>query len=129
MKLNVTAVLFLAVSFFSCAKKTGSNPADPSITTGTWRISYYWDKADETANFSAYAFMFNSDGTLMAHTSSAIITGTWNESSTKLTINFGTDPVLSKLNSSWQKTEKTSTSIKLKDDNPAQDDQLYFVKN
>ena len=74
--------------------------------------------------------MFNSGGQLMAHANSgAVVTGTWSETSTKFTINFGSDPVLSDLNSEWLKTERTGTVIKLKDDNPSQDDQLHFIKN
>jgi uncharacterized cupin superfamily protein len=66
----------------------------------------------------------------MAHANSgAVVTGTWSETSTKFTINFGSDPVLSDLNSEWLKTERTGTVIKLKDDNPSQDDQLHFIKN
>ncbi len=129
MKKNIAAILFLTVSLFSCTKKSGNNPADPAITTGTWRISYYWDKTDQTANYNPYIFMFNTDGSFMGHTSSSMITGTWSETGTRLTINFASDPVLSKLNGNWLKTEKTATNIKLKDDNPSQDDQLFLVKN
>ena len=46
----------------------------------------------------------------------------------KFNISFGADPVLSELNDDWQIEDKTSTSIKLKDDNPAQDDRLQFTK-
>ncbi len=129
MKLNIAVVLFLTASLFSCTKKADNNPADPAITTGTWRISYYWDKTDQTANYNAYIFMFNTDGSFMGHTTSNMITGTWSETVTRLTINFASDPLLSKMNGDWLKTEKTVTSIKLKDDNPSQDDQLFFVKN
>jgi len=36
---------------------------------------------------------------------------------------------LSELNDDWLITEKTLTVIKLKDDNPGQDDQLHLTKN
>ncbi len=127
MKIKIIAAILLTVTFFSCTKKSDNN-SNTTITTGTWRISLYWDKKDETSNFSSYTFMFNSGGELMAHKSATVITGTWSETGTRLTINF-TDPVLSSLNGNWLKTEKTSTGIKLKDDNPLQDDQLHFVKN
>jgi hypothetical protein len=43
-------------------------------------------------------------------------------------IDFGADPILSELNDDWLKIEKSATFIKLKDDNPAQDDELHFTK-
>jgi len=43
-------------------------------------------------------------------------------------IDFAADPELSDINGNWLKTEKSDTFIKLKDDNPAQDDELHFIK-
>lgn len=129
MKFSIAMALFLTASLFSCTKKPVNDPAGPPLTTGTWRISYYWDKSDQTSNYNVYIFMFNTDGSFMAHTSSNMVTGTWSETGTRLTISFTSEPVLSKINGNWLKTEKTATSIKLKDDNPAQDDQLFFMKN
>jgi hypothetical protein len=57
-----------------------------------------------------------------------VIDGTWSETSTKFIIDFGTDPILSEINDDWLKIEKTSTLMKMKDDNPAQDDELHFSK-
>lgn len=128
MKANILVILLLAATLFSCTKKSDDPAPDVDITTGTWRISYYWDQKDETSNFSSYYFMFLSNGTFMAHDNSGAITGTWTVSGSKLNINF-TNPLLSELNNDWLITEKTTTSIKLKEDNPAQDDKLYFTKN
>lgn len=121
-----TLLLFIVVS----CKRESVNSNNTTALSGTWRINYYWDQKDETSNFTSYYFMFNSGGILMAHTNTgSTITGTWSETSTKFTINFGSNPVLSDLNSEWLKTERTGTVIKLKDDNPSQDDQLHFIKN
>jgi hypothetical protein len=65
---------------------------------------------------------------LKATKGAAIVSGTWSETSTKFIIDFGADPVLNKINDDWIKLEKSATFIKLKDDNPAQDDELHFVK-
>jgi hypothetical protein len=73
--------------------------------------------------------VFGSGGQLTATKGAAVVTGSWSESSNKFTINFGADPVLGSINAHWLKLEKTATTIKLKDDNPLQDDQLTFVKN
>jgi hypothetical protein len=122
-------ILLLPVLIASCTKekRTGTT-TNTDLKNGTWRINYYWDQKDETGNFSGYILMFTDGGVLMAHKGAAVATGTWSETSNKLIINFS-DPVLSKLNDDWLVTEKTATTIKMKDDNPAQDDQLHLVKN
>ncbi len=127
LRISIYALLlFIAVS----CKRESVNGNNTVALSGTWRINYYWDQKDETSDFAGYNFMFNSGGVLMAHgNSGTTITGTWSETSTKFTINFGSDPVLSELNSEWLKTERSGTVIKLKDDNPSQDDQLHFIKN
>jgi hypothetical protein len=125
--------LFILISssfiFLSCTSKKDDTPTSGiDIKQGTWRISYYWDQKDETSNFTTYTIMFAEGGVLMAHKGATLYTGTWSETSSKLIINF-TDPTLSELNDDWLITEKTNASIKLKDDNPAQDDQLHLTKN
>ena len=127
---KVFILLLLSASLAACTQKKDAtdNNTNADIKNGTWRISYYWDQKDETSNFSGYILMFIDGGTLMAHKGAAVATGTWSETSNKLNINFS-DPVLSELNDDWLVTEKTSTSFKLKDDNPAQDDQLHLIKN
>lgn len=128
MIFRFSCLLLLLISFASCTRESVNNNTE--ALSGTWRVNYYWDQKDETSNFAGYNFMFNSGGVLMAHGSSgSTITGTWSESSTKFTINFGSDPILSDLNGEWLKTERTGTVLKLKDDNPSQDDQLHFIKN
>lgn len=124
-------VLVIVLLFQTACKKSNSENGNSNTDlNGTvWKVSYYWDKKDETTNLAPYTFMFNSGGVLMAHTSSSVVNGTWSETSSRLSINFGTDPVLSEINGNWLKTEKIATSIKLKDDNPSQDDQLHFIKN
>lgn len=126
----VLVIIFTILLSSSCSKKddvtvTNSTPA----ITGTYRISFYWDKKDETSNFSGYNFAFNSGGQATATKGGTTVKGTWSETSTKFIVDFGTDAVLSDLNDDWQIVEKTATSIKLKDDNPLQDDQVTFTKN
>lgn len=125
---NTLLYFLLFISISSCKKTGTTETPSVDISNGTWRISYFWDVQDKTSGYSSYYFMFSSDGTLMAHGSSGMFTGTWSETGTRININF-TDPALSDLSSNWLKTELSSTSIKLKDDSPSQDDQLYFVKN
>jgi hypothetical protein len=127
--MRYTFLLIVFVVALAACKKTGTdNNPSVDITSGTWRISYFWDGQDETTNYSSYNFMFLSDGSLMAHGTSNMFTGIWSQAGSKININFGSAP-MNELNGEWLKTEFTNSSIKLKDDNPSQDDQLHFVKN
>ncbi len=133
--INLLSALLLVISFatlqsFSCSKKDDVAVInDTPAITGTYRISFYWDKKDETSDFAGYNFSFNSGGQATATKGGNTFKGTWSESSSKFIIDFGTDAVLSELNDDWQIVEKTTTTIKLKDDNPLQDDQVTFTKN
>jgi len=73
-------------------------------------------------------FIFNSNGTVAATNGSINANGTWSQASSKFNIDFGVTPVFSDLNDDWLIVEKTATSIKLKDDNPARNEKLEFVK-
>lgn len=123
----LTIILMVLITS-SCTKDSVSDPNDTTPPTGQWRIHYYWDEKDETSDFTGYTFDFQSNGVVKATKGAVIVNGTWSETSTKFIIDFGTDPILSEINDDWLKIEKTSTFIKLKDDNPAQDDELHFTK-
>ena len=126
--LPLISALFVLISTSSCTKDSTTNPDNTTPPTGQWRIHYYWDKKDETSNFSGYTFDFLTGGVLKATKGTAVVNGTWSETSTRFNIDFGTTPVLSDINGNWLKTEKSDIIIKLKDDNPAQDDELHFSK-
>jgi hypothetical protein len=126
----VMVTIFTTLQSSSCSKK--DDVAVINNTTaiaGTYRISFYWDKKDETSDFAGYNFSFGSGGQATATKGSTTVKGTWSESSSKFIIDFGTDAVLSELNDDWQIVEKSATTIKLKEDNPLQDDQVTFIKN
>ncbi len=126
--LPLISALFVLLSISSCSKDSTTNPDNTTPPTGQWRVHYYWDKKDETSNFSGYTFDFLTGGVLKATKGAVVVNGTWSETSTRFNIDFGADPVLSKINNNWLKTEKSDTFLKLKDDNPAQDDELHFAK-
>jgi hypothetical protein len=105
-------------------------PGSGGNITGNWKVSLYYDNSkDETYKFSGYTFIFNSSGVLSAINGGTTVNGTWTETGSKLVIDFGAHPVLSDMNDDWLREEKTAASIKLKDDNPARDEKLQFVKN
>lgn len=114
----------------SCSKKDDvvTVPLNTTIE-GTWRVNLYFDNnSDETSKFSGYNFTFNSNGQISATNGSNSVSGTWSQGSNRFYINFGTTAVFSDLNDNWLLVEKTTASIKMKDDNPAKNEQLNFVK-
>lgn len=126
--MNYSMIAFCFVVLLSCKSKKEETPGTFNLKDGTWRISYFWDEKDETTDFTGYALMFGDGGVLMAHKGSTMYTGTWSQTTTRITINF-TDPILSELNDDWLITETSTTGVKLKDDSPSQDDQLHLAKN
>ena len=126
---KIVFYLLLLISINACKKPgTTNSPAGIDISTGTWRISYFLDQQIKTSNYTGYYFMFLNGGTFMAHGSTNVITGTWSQTDTRIKINF-TDPAMTDLNGDWLKTELTTSNIKLKNDSPSQNDELYFDKN
>lgn len=125
---QVLLYLLLFIFISSCKKSGTTDEPTVDLSSGTWRISYFWDVQDKTSGYSGYYFMFQSDGTFMAHSNTNMFLGTWSQTGTRININFPGAP-MNDLNGDWLKTELNSNSIKLKDDSPSQDDQLYFVKN
>lgn len=129
-KIFYLLALFIAAQLLqsSSCSKSDDQSVIAGDYSGSWKISLYFDNTDETAHFAGYTFTFNNGGQLIATNGSNTATGTWSTSSSKLIINFGTTPNFSDLNDDWLIEVKTSTSINLKDDNPAQNDKLQFTK-
>lgn len=86
-------VLVLAASFFtSCDDNSNSSNNNNTPASGKWKITYFFDKKDETSNFSGYVFDFNSNGSLTATNGSQSWSGTWStgidDSKDKFLISF-----------------------------------------
>lgn len=103
----------------------GSSNLPPA---GSWVVSLYFDTGDETAHFAGYSFSFQAGGVVSASNGATTVTGTWSQTSTKFILAFPAGTVFEDLSDDWLIVEKTATSIKLKDDNPAQDDRLEFTR-
>jgi hypothetical protein len=129
---KIIILCFLLSSFMAC-KNSSSNDVNPSnsIILGVWKVSYFFDDKDETSDFNGYTFDFKSDGKFVATFSTNTVNGTWSEdkSSNKLIINISGTKALDELADDWLITEKTNTSIKLKDDNVTKNEQLHFTRN
>lgn len=126
---NILFLLFVTVSLFSC-KKDDNDSNSSTITTinlaatastGTWRVTYYYDTDhEETSNFSGYAFTFAGGNVLTATKAGATtVTGTWatgnDDSKVKLILTFTTPASFAELSDDWHVIERTDTRIKMQD--------------
>lgn len=107
-----------------------------TLSSGTWRITYYWDTDhEETSNYSGYAFTFGSGNVLTAVNGASTVTGTWvtglDDSQVKLILAFSTPASFAELSDDWHVTERTDTRIKLEDvsGGGGGTDYLTFEKN
>ena len=124
------AIAFAGIIFTStsCSKDSVSSNTSQSATDGNWRLSLYFDNSDETNKFSGYIFSFNSNGQVSATNGTNTVAGTWSQTSSKFILDFGATALFSDLNDDWLIEEKTAAAIKVKDDNPARNEKLQFIK-
>jgi hypothetical protein len=102
--------LFLLAALVSCTKSDDDNSGgnNPTPSAGTWKITYFFDKKDETSNYAGYTFEFGANGSLSATNGSQTWPGTWqtgvDDSANKFVIDFtGAVPsVLSELEEDWR---------------------------
>ena len=104
-------LLFSAVAFTSCDDNSSSNNNSNNNVTpasGTWKVTYFFDKQDETSYFSGYTFEFGANGSLSSSNGSQSYSGTWStgfdDSANKFLIDFsGVVPsALSELEEDWR---------------------------
>ena len=137
-KIISTVIIYLLLLrvLNSCKKEDSNNPsASAALTTGSWRVSYYYDKIkDETSDYAGNTFTFQQNGQLNVTTSAGNSTGSWsivnsddNGGSQKLILFVGTGDPLNSLNDDWQITSITNTKIELKDDSN-NNEILHFSK-
>lgn len=126
MKKIFIAALFTVL--FTACQRSSNDVVSPNTppTPGNWKVSYYWDKKDETSNFNGWSIRFNTGGTALATNGSNTATGTWSKSNTRFSIDFGSHATLGSINNNWLIISFSSNNIQLKDDNPQQDDQLHL---
>ena len=118
---------------FAEVNRTISN-INNNISNGTWRITLFTDSGnDETGDFSGYSFTFGDNGVLTATKAGSSKTGTWNNNNNDFNIDIGektdSNKPLGELTDDWDIISKSSTEIKLKDDNNASAEFLTFQKN
>lgn len=104
------------------------------LKDGTWHVSYFFNKIDETSNYNGYNFTFNSNGTVVVIKEKNTIAGNWstfiNSGQDIFLLKFD-DSKLDELEDDWKITEFTTTNVRLKNKNSSDGatDYLYFTKN
>ncbi len=127
----VTLICFSFLLTSSSCSKSDDVPANNIINTdytGNWKVNMFFDDTDETFKFNGYTFIFANAGVVTAGNGTNNVTGTWSLTGNQLVLNFGTTTDFEELNDDWLIVEKTATTIKLKDDNPARNERLEFIK-
>ena len=114
-------VLFLAVllvaSFGGCTSNNNNDDLVDTITTGTWRVSYFIENNDEdTSLFHGYVFTFKTDGTVsVTRPNLPVAPGTWNEhdNDNRFELDFGQSGLLERLNEDWVVLEVDDNTVLL----------------
>lgn len=106
---NFFSLLLLStilIGLSSCDSGSNSNNGS-TPPPGSWKVSYFYDKQDETGNYASYVFEFGSNGSMSATNGVQTWTGTWasgyDDSKDKFLIDFsGTIPsALAELEEDW----------------------------
>ena len=123
----------LSIFFIACSKEDDSTPnvlptPDPgtinsltdAITSGTWKVSYFWDTDhDETNHLKDYTFNFSKSGSCTAKLLSNTYFGMWhtslNDNQLKLKLTFPTPAELAKISDDWHVIETKETKIRMDD--------------
>jgi len=102
-RLALFLALLLVAPFGGCPRN--NDDLKDTITTGTWRVSYFVENGDEdTSLFHGYVFTFKPDGAVsVIRPSLPLAPGTWNEynNDNRLTLDFGQSGLLERLNEDW----------------------------
>lgn len=124
------------------ASDTNKTNVINTITSGSWRITYFYDTdKEETANYTGYKFTFGTSGQLTATNNTNTYTGTWSVTDNNsnddsmddldFNISFTAPPAFEELSDNWDILEMTDTKIKLIDISGGSGgtDYLTFEKN
>ena len=96
---------------------SGTSDLSSVLTDGSWSVSTYLDDgSDETADFTAYTFLFQENGVVTADNGSTT-NGSWiiEENGDKLLLDFGTTIPLDEFNEDWEVVSASETQIELRD--------------
>jgi hypothetical protein len=105
-----TLFIGIIVFFIACDSSNDDifSPNNNTPASGQWKVTYFFDKNDETSYYTNYTFEFNSDGTLKAQNGNQTWSGNWksgyDDSANKFLIDFngGINSQLEELEEDWR---------------------------
>lgn len=106
-------LLLFSITACDNNNNSGSNGSNQTPGAGTWKVTQFFDKQDETGNYSNYSFEFDANGEMRAINGNQTYNGTWStgvdDSTNKFVISFdGVVPsALSELEEDWRIIEMT----------------------
>lgn len=147
--MKIGLLLFAVILMLSCSSDSNSTSNQNTIsgvvnnsTTGSWRITYFYDTDhEETSNYTGYNFTFGSGNVITAVNGTNTYTGTWsvtdsnsnddNINDLHYIILFTTPTFMEDLSDDWEIISYSSTEIKLTDVSGGNGgtDFLTFTKN
>jgi len=90
-----------------------------TLTSGQWKISYFFNEKDETSGFAGYVQTFMANGTVSAVKGATTVSGEWETDgeigTLELKLHFESNQLFGELSDNWEVIEFSNTSIKLKD--------------
>jgi hypothetical protein len=119
-----------------CRKSEDTNSPDEqfkqTLSQGSWKVDYYFEQKDETADFGDFLFVFKPGGTVNVTNGNINAGGSWEliveNGKRKLVLNFVTNSIIQKLNDSWIIISTSANKIDLKDDNSSNVHELHFSR-
>jgi hypothetical protein len=124
-------VIFYFVACSSVEDYPSTQAITPVVTKGNWKVNLYMDaNNDKTNDFTGYSFTFAGDGSLKASKAGVEIAGNWYEDniSKRVVINLGnTDPMLIRLNDSWNISDVSNTTVSFENNDAQSIDRLKIT--
>ncbi|TRX39211.1 hypothetical protein [Flavobacterium restrictum] len=106
---------------------------DQVLTTGSWKIAYFYEDKDKTSSYNNYVFTFKSDYTVSVTKGYYTYNGTWSTAIVDGVRTFETkfeSEYLKEINIDWNVFEYNASQLRFRQEEDANEsDYLYFIKN
>jgi hypothetical protein len=120
--MKIIGLAIVTLVFATSCKKQTINKIDDSIVEGEWKVTLFQeDGNNETNDYTAYRFKFNSDGSVTVQPGllTVIYTGTWktvkDSDHVDFILNFATPANLEELSDDWEVLSESKTKLELED--------------